>query len=797
MRRRRIHPVLKVFLIILTIILVLLIGVGIYVYRIYLTYATSLPSIKDIQYEPPESSEIFDRNGNLIKTIYFAEDRIYVPLSEVPKNFIDALIASEDARFFEHHGIDFKGIIRAAINNIRAGKIVEGGSTITQQLVRELFLSKEVSLDRKIKEAILALRLEKIYSKEEILEYYINQVYFGSGAYGVEAAARKYFGKHAKDLTLHESAMLVGVLPAPSKYSPRVDFEAAKERQKIVLMKMVREGYITKEEMEEAYNTPIKLKEYREEPESDINGWFIDYVKEKVRKMYGEELLYKGGLKIYTTIDPKIQKIAIDSLNGVIEENVKRGIFSDENKDELGVRQPQGAVVVLSPKTGEILAMVGGRDYKESQFNRCLALRKPGSSFKIFDYTPAIENGVLTPASILVSEKINIAGWEPTEWEEEGKFFGPLTVRQALIRSSNICAVKTGMRVGLDRVVYYARKMGIRSPLKPYPSMTIGGFEVTPLDMAVAYSTLSNMGERVDATGILKIVGKDGRILYEHKVNPIRVVSPEASYIMTDIFKDVVYHYFPDLSKYPIAGKSGTAGDYTSGWFIGYTKDFTVSTYIGSDKELIGLEGVRNWGVRFAGRVWKKVFEELIKIKKPKDWERPEGVVYKDVCSESGLLPTPYCPKIKREIFIRGFEPKVECPLHRTEYVEVAVCIDSGLLATECTPKDRIEIRKFVKGEEPTEYDDTYSCDFDVLIFPSGKVKIGTKVVINIKFKNETGEMVKIFVDGEERAILPKEHPIFSLAFEEEGEHELIFKLMDKEGNEISHIRRKVEVIGE
>ncbi|RLI51864.1 MAG: hypothetical protein DRO93_15675, partial [Candidatus Thorarchaeota archaeon] len=437
------------------------------------------------------------------------------------------------------------------------------------------------------------------------------------------------------------------------------------------------------------------------------------------------------------------------------------------------------------------------RDYKESQFNRCLALRKPGSSFKIFDYTPAIENGVLTPASILVSEKINIAGWEPTEWEEEGKFFGPLTVRQALIRSSNICAVKTGMRVGLDRVVYYARKMGIRSPLKPYPSMTIGGFEVTPLDMAVAYSTLSNMGERVDATGILKIVGKDGRILYEHKVNPIRVVSPETSYIMTDIFKDVVYHYFPDLSKYPIAGKSGTAGDYTSGWFIGYTKDFTVSTYIGSDKELIGLEGVKNWGVRFAGKVWKKVFEELIKIKKPKDWERPEGVVYKDVCSESGLLPTPYCPKIKREIFIRGFEPKVECPLHRTEYVEVAVCIDSGLLATECTPKDRIEIRKFVKGEEPTEYDDTYSCDFDVLIFPSGKVKIGTKVVINIKFKNETGEMVKIFVDGEERAILPKEHPIFSLAFEEEGEHELIFKLMDKEGNEISHIRRKVEVIGE
>jgi len=715
-------------------------------FNYYVNLSQALPDIRKIEYDPPQSSEIFDRDGNLIRTVFFVENRIYVPLSQIPKNFIDALIASEDARFFEHKGVDLKAMFRALYVNWKEGKVVEGGSTLTQQLARELFLSKRVTIERKLKEIILALRLEKVYSKEEILEYYINQVYFGSGAYGVEAAARKYFGKHAKDLTLPESAMLVGVLPAPSEYSPRVNWEAAKGRQKLVLMKMVREGYITEEEMEEAVSTPIKLKEYREEPESDINGWFIDYIKETVRRMYGEELLYKGGLKIYTTLDPEIQKIAIDSLNKIIEDNVKQGIFSDENKDELGVRQPQGAVVVISPKTGEILAMVGGRDYKESQFNRCLALRKPGSSFKIFDYTPAIENGVVTPASILVSESINIGGWKPTEWIYG--YFGPLTVRQALVRSSNICAVKTGMRVGLDRVVYYARKMGIRSPLKPYPSMTIGGFEVTPLDMAVSYSTLSNMGERVDATGILKIVGKDRRILYEHKVRPIRVVSPEASYIMTDIFKDVVHNYFPDLNKYPIAGKSGTAGDYTSGWFIGYTQDFTVSTYIGSDKELIGLEGVKNWGARFAGRVWKSVFEELLKIKKPTDWERPEGIVVRAFCTKTGLIATSYCKGKRYDFSIKGISIP-NCSYHKP--YKVKVCKGTNLIATDDCPPDMVEEKIFTDPDDmPKEYCDcSGGYEYLKLIAPDTVYtnEIVVFEIVSPLFKS--GDTIEIDINGE------------------------------------------------
>ncbi|MGC9074078.1 MAG: transglycosylase domain-containing protein, partial [Caldisericum sp.] len=305
-----------------------------------------------------------------------------------------------------------------------------------------------------------------------------------------EAAARRYFGKHAKDLTLSESAMLVGILPSPSVFPPTINFDLAKERQKIVLDRMVKNGFITEEEAKKAYEEEIILKEYKEDISNDPNGWFIDYVKDRVREILGEEILYKGGLKIYTTIDPDLQTLAFTSFNKVIEDNIKAKIFSDK-KDELGVRQPQGAVVVLNPKTGEILAMVGGRDYSETQFNRALALRKPGSSFKIFDYTPAIENGVVTPATILSSEYINIDGWTPTEWTEG--YLGKMTVRNALVYSSNICAVKTGIRTGLDRVVYYAKKMGIRTPLEPYPSMTIGGFEVTPLDMAVAYGVLSNM----------------------------------------------------------------------------------------------------------------------------------------------------------------------------------------------------------------------------------------------------------------------------------------------------------------
>ncbi|MDI6861746.1 MAG: PBP1A family penicillin-binding protein, partial [Caldisericia bacterium] len=566
-----------------------------------------------------------DREGNLIKVVFFSENRIFVSLNEVPKHFIDALIASEDERFFKHKGVDFKAIIRSLFINIKTKEIIEGASTITMQLARELFLSKEVTLERKIKEMILALRLEKLYSKEEILTYYINQVFFGSGAYGVEAAARRYFGKHAKDLSLAESAMLVGILPSPSLTNPLVDFERAKIEQKRVLQRMVKVGFITQEEADKAYEEEIILKEFKEEVSNDPNGWFIDYVKDRVREILGEEILYKGGLKIYTTIDPKIQNLAYQTFNKVIEDNVKAKIFSNK-KDDLGVRQPQGAVVILDPKTGEILAMVGGRDYSETQFNRALALRKPGSSFKIFDYTPAIENGVVTPATIINSDYIELQGWIPKEWE--GSYFGKLTVRDAITYSSNICAVKTGLRVGLDRVVYYARKMGIRTPLEPYPSMTIGGFEVTPLDMAVAYGVLANMGERVDARGITKILGKDGRPLYESKPNPVRVVSKEASYIMTDLFKSVTYYYFPEFRGIPLACKSGTAGDFTSGWFIGYTKDFVVSTYIGSDKELIGLEGVKNWGRRFAGEVWRGIFKELIKIKKPTDWERPEKVIY-------------------------------------------------------------------------------------------------------------------------------------------------------------------------
>ncbi|MGC8943290.1 MAG: transglycosylase domain-containing protein, partial [Caldisericia bacterium] len=436
-RRKGLNKFLKVLLIIFIIFLIISGFISIYVYKIYKEYAAALPNIKDIQYEPPESSEIYDRNGNLIKTVYFAENRFYVPLSDISKNFLDALIASEDERFYSHKGVDFIAMFRALYTNIKARQIVSGFSTITMQLARELFLSKEVTFERKIKEMILALRLERIYSKEEILTYYVNQVFFGSGAYGVEAAARRYFGKHAKDLTLSESAMLVGILPSPSVFPPTINFDLAKERQKIVLDRMVKNGFITEEEAKKAYEEEIILKEYKEDISNDPNGWFIDYVKDRVREILGEEILYKGGLKIYTTIDPDLQNLAFTSFNKVIEDNVKAKIFSDK-KDELGVRQPQGAVVVLNPKTGEILAMVGGRDYSETQFNRALALRKPGSSFKIFDYTPAIENGVVTPATILVSEEIDIAGWKPTEWEEEGKFFGPLNVRQALIKSSNI-----------------------------------------------------------------------------------------------------------------------------------------------------------------------------------------------------------------------------------------------------------------------------------------------------------------------------------------------------------------------
>ncbi len=744
-KRKGLSKFVKVLLIILIIFVIIFASVSIYAYSVYKEYSAALPNIKDIQYEPPQSSEIYDRNGNLIKTVYFAENRIYVSLNDVSKNFIDALIASEDERFYTHKGVDYMAMIRALFTNIRAGTIVSGFSTITMQLARELFLTKEVTLERKFKEMILALRLENIYSKEEILTYYVNQIFFGSGAYGVEAAARRYFGKHAKDLTLAESAMLVGVLPSPSVYPPTINFDLAKERQKIVLERMVKNGFITEEEKEKVLNEEIILKEYKEDVSNDPNGWFIDYVKDRVREILGEEILYKGGLKIYTTIDPDIQNLAFTSFNKVIDDNVKAKIFSNK-KDELGVKQPQGAVVVLDPKTGEILSMVGGRDYSETQFNRTLALRKPGSSFKIFDYTPAIENGVVTPATILSSEYINVAGWAPKEWTVG--YFGKLTVRDALIYSSNICAVKTGLRVGLDRVVYYAKKMGIRTPLEPYPSMTIGGFEVTPLDMAVAYGVLSNMGERVDATGVLKIIGKDGRVVYENKTNPVRVVSPEASYVMTDIFKDVLYYYFPQFNNLPIACKSGTSGDFTSAWFIGYTNDYVVSCYVGSDKELIGLEGVYNWGSRFAGQIWKNVIQELIKIKKPVDWERPEKVVYRSFCSKTGLLKNSYCKSTRYDLFISNINIPL-CSYHR-EY-EICVCKNNEkLIADENCSEEFKKLKIFYDPDDiPKNYSNCEGVLTEIKLIAPTSVFIETPVVLEVQTDFKIGDTLEFDINGE------------------------------------------------
>ncbi len=740
-KRKKGKRVLKIFLSIFFTLTILATPIIFY----YIQTSSSLPRIENIQYDPPQSSEIYDRYGNLIKVVFFSENRVFVSLNDVSKSFIDALIASEDERFYQHKGVDFIALIRATLINLKTKEFSQGGSTITMQLARELFLSKEVTLERKIKEMILALRLERLYSKEEILTYYINQVFFGSGAYGVEAAARRYFGKHAKDLTLAESAMLVGVLPSPSVYPPTINFELAKERQKIVLERMVKNGYITEEEAKKAYEEEIILKEYKEDVSNDPNGWFIDYVKERVREILGEEILYKGGLKIYTTIDPKIQNLAYTTFNKIIEDNVKAKIFSDK-KDNLGVRQPQGAVVVLDPKSGEILAMIGGRDYSETQFNRALALRKPGSSIKIFDYTPAVENGVVTPATVLSSDYIEIDGWVPKEWTEG--YLGKLTVRDAVIYSSNICAVKVGLRTGLDRVVYYARKMGIRTPLEPYPSMTIGGFEVTPLDMAVAYGVLANMGERVDARGITKIVGRDGRVIYESSPNPVRVVSPEASYIMTDLFKSVTYYYFPEFRGVPLACKSGTAGDFTSGWFIGYTKDFVVSCYIGSDKGLIGLEGVKNWGRRFAGEVWRNIFKELIKIKKPTDWEKPEKVIYKTYCSKTGLIKNSHCKGGRVDLSISSLYIPY-CNYHR-EY-KVYVCkSDEKLLAPRNASLDSKVLKVFYDPDDiPKNYCEEGEVFVDIKIVIPQKIYEKNPVNLEIKTDFKLGDKIEIDINGE------------------------------------------------
>ncbi len=615
-----------------------------------------LPEVQTLEeYKPSITSRVYSDNNKLLAE-FFLENRTPVSLTDVPAMLINALIATEDTRFYSHHGLDLRGIARAFIRNIRAHKVLEGGSTLTQQLAKVLFLTPERSYTRKLKEMALALRIEQRYTKQEILSLYLNQVYFGSGAYGVEAAAHAYFGKSVKELDIAECALLAGLPRSPKHYSPFKAPESARGRRAYVLSRMAEMGSISRAQAEDAKKEPLPSR-----PIERAGGpapYFVEYIRQKVEDRFGASILYSGGLDIYTSINDDLQKYA--------ELAVTEGLIKIEARHrKTHAPQPlQAALVAIEPFTGHILAMVGGRDFSESQFNRAWqALRQPGSSFKPIIYAAALERGFCA-TDILDDSPITIKIDRNKTWSPENfshTYQGPVTLRKALAQSLNIPTVKLFEKIGADEVIRYARNFGIRSPLSRYLSLALGSSDITLFELTSAYTVFANHGTKLGPVSILTITDNSGRILYTNDALPVQVMKPETAYLMTNLLKGVVEQgtgwQARELGR-PVAGKTGTTNDYRDAWFIGYTPNIVAGVWVGYDDHR--SIGTKETGARAALPLWLSFMKKAVADREPEDFSVPEGIIFKQVDPRTGLLSSDSCPSF-REAFLQGTEPRKYC----------------------------------------------------------------------------------------------------------------------------------------
>lgn len=578
-----------------------------------------------------EATQVFDIHGQLISKL-FEENRIVVPISRVQPYVYQAILANEDVRFYQHFGVDPIGILRAAAVNLRHGRVAEGGSTITQQLAKNMFLSQEQTFTRKFREAILALMLERKFSKQEILQAYLNQVYFGEGAYGVEAGSQVYFGKHAADLSLAESALLAGIPRGPSLYSPYVDLKAAKNRRAVVLAGMVSQGIISNEEAAQANAEEIvTIGRKRRLVQA---SYFLDYIAKELVERYGANMVYRGGLKVYTTLDIRAQQIAETVLN-----------------------KQQGAVVILDPRNGHIRAMVGGKNYQESQINRVISdKRQPGSAFKPFVYAAALNQG-LTQNTIFVDEPINIAGYQPQNYSR--KNIGSVTMKKALRLSLNTVAVKLANQVGIKPAMDLAKQSGITSLVQGDNNLNtaLGGLTegVNLLELTAAYSVFANGGVHSKPIAVLKVLNGE-ELLEENSITQTTVLTPEVAYLITDMLQSVIKEGTGKGAAIdrPAAGKTGTADDMVTAWFIGYTPDWLAGIYLGNDNRTsIGLTGGEVAGV------WGTMMQKITVSSVPVDFVKPNTIVTDiPICTETGQTPRKDCKEIEYDAFIKGTEPK-------------------------------------------------------------------------------------------------------------------------------------------
>jgi penicillin-binding protein 1A len=593
--------------------------------------AAALPDIRLLEnWRPNESTRIFDRNGALVANIHGDEDRVVVPLSDISPNMPRAVMAIEDNRFYQHSGIDIRGTLRALVQNLKKDD-VQGGSTVTQQLVKNLFLSPERSIGRKLAEAILSVRVEKVYSKNKILEMYLNQVYWGNQAYGIEKAARRYFKKSAKELTIAESALLAGLLKAPEGLSPFTYPEAARKRQLEVMDKMVEFGYITTAMKTHAVQQKIVLN--TQKAKASKHPYFVAYVIQELESKFGDDVVRRGGLKVYTSMDEAVQSAAekalIDNVTGLPSSSMVQ----------------QGALVALDNQTAEVLAMVGGVDFNKSQFNMATQSRRAaGSSFKPFVYLTGFRLGVITPETPISDRPVyfntGVGTWSPHNWDH--RFMGPMNIRKALTLSRNTTTVQVGMKVGIDEVIKTATLAGITSPIDRNFSSLLGSSGFSPMEIATAYSTFARGGVRMSPTAIRRIEDSRGQPVAFDQPVPERVFDPEPVASLVSILTDVVEKGTGKNARLldadgkvvrRVAGKTGTTDNVRDIWFTGFTSDMTACVWMGNTK-YVPLHGVFSSNT---AKTWHDFAEAYYKIRliPPMEFETAGKLALKQATQES------------------------------------------------------------------------------------------------------------------------------------------------------------------
>lgn len=638
--------------------------------------------------EQPITTQILSAEGDIISLLY-RENRQPIPLSATPQFLQEAFLAVEDHRFYHHNGFSPVSFCRALYHNLFVREGLQGFSTITQQVAKNGYLTAEQTLIRKIKELFLALRMELHYTKEEILEMYLNQIYFGHGAFGVKTAALTYFGLPLAELNRIEWALLAGLPKGPALYSPYLSREGALQRIKIVLQRMVTVGYISEADKAEILTEPLRLPGLEQTPKQA--HYFLDYVLEETEDILhlSKDQIQSSGLCIETTVSLPMQKAA--------EEALKNGLSPIQQN-----LQPQGALIAADPQTGAITALVGGTDYHKTPFNRALkAYRQPGSAFKPLVYLAALEAGYNLSSTVpcqTLSLPTDTGMYQPRDYGSKPYHQRDLTLREALAVSCNIVAVTLHYRLGITPTINLARRLGITSPLPENLSLALGTSEVTPFELLQAYLPLAGHGQSTPLWAVKRIYNAQGRLIWERKPRARQVLDSRLAFLVTSVLEDALRPGgtaagISNRLRRPAAGKTGTTQDNRDAWFIGYTPQLLAVVYLGDDQNKPLPAG----GGALAAPIWANFMNKALADTPAQNFSPPAGIITRRICRETGLLATPDCPG-RNEYFLFGHEPTVYCAQHRR--IKLRVCRESGLLPNpDCR---EVEEQEFPWGKHPT-----------------------------------------------------------------------------------------------